>query len=104
MKPGQESATAVMVCLARAYADGNTAVPGFSDPTAKELLPTPAREALEKIRKGEVPRAGRMPYVGLQQRSTMMAIRTVTVDEAVRSANHAQVVILGAGLDGRAWR
>jgi methyltransferase (TIGR00027 family) len=34
----------------------------------------------------------------------MMVARTVAIDEAVRDAGSPQVVILGAGLDGRAWR
>ena len=34
----------------------------------------------------------------------MMVARTVAIDEAVRAAASPQVVILGAGLDGRAWR
>jgi methyltransferase (TIGR00027 family) len=34
----------------------------------------------------------------------MMVARTVAIDDAIRGAPHAQLVILGAGLDGRAWR
>lgn len=34
----------------------------------------------------------------------MMTARTIEIDDAVRSARHPQLVILGAGLDGRAWR
>lgn len=34
----------------------------------------------------------------------MMVARTVAIDAAVRAAASPQVVILGAGLDGRAWR
>lgn len=33
-----------------------------------------------------------------------MAVRTIFIDEAIREASSSQVVILGAGLDGRAWR
>lgn len=33
-----------------------------------------------------------------------MVARTVAIDDAVREAAHPQLVILGAGLDGRAWR
>jgi methyltransferase (TIGR00027 family) len=42
--------------------------------------------------------------VHLTNLATMMAVRTVAIDDAVRSAKSPQVVILGAGLDGRAWR
>ena len=34
----------------------------------------------------------------------MMTARTIEIDDAVRRSAHPQVVILGAGLDGRAWR
>jgi len=34
----------------------------------------------------------------------MMVARTLEIDNAVRRAQTPQVVILGAGLDGRAWR
>src|SRR5207245_167359 len=37
-------------------------------------------------------------------RAQMMAVRTVAIDEEVRAAAAPQVVILGAGFDGRAWR
>lgn len=33
-----------------------------------------------------------------------MAARTVVIDDAVRGAANPQLVLLGAGLDGRAWR
>jgi methyltransferase (TIGR00027 family) len=36
--------------------------------------------------------------------SNMMVARTVEIDDAVRAVSSAQLVILGAGLDGRAWR
>ena len=34
----------------------------------------------------------------------VMVPRTVAIDAAVRTADAPQVVVLGAGLDGRAWR
>ena len=34
----------------------------------------------------------------------MMTARTVEIDESLRGCRTSQVVILGAGLDGRAWR
>jgi methyltransferase (TIGR00027 family) len=106
MKPGRESQTAVMVCAARALAHGRTSVAKFSDPTALALLPEEARAQVEHARAG-VAASGmreRMAREFLAKRSSMMVARTVAVDEAVRSANTPQLVILGAGLDGRAWR
>ena len=46
----------------------------------------------------------RMRRGRLDNWSKMMVARTVAIDEAVRDAASPQVVILGAGLDGRAWR
>jgi methyltransferase (TIGR00027 family) len=40
----------------------------------------------------------------MKARAAMMAVRTSFIDEAVREAAAPQVVILGAGLDGRAFR
>ena len=45
-----------------------------------------------------------MAHAFLDRRAKMMVARTVAIDEAVRAAASPQVVILGAGLDGRAWR
>lgn len=35
---------------------------------------------------------------------SLMIARTVAIDDAIRASAAPQVVILGAGLDGRAWR
>jgi methyltransferase (TIGR00027 family) len=106
MRPGQESKTAVIVCMGRAIAHG--AIPGgrFSDPTAFELLPEDARARVERFRSGVAPKSARerWGHVFLEKRSKMMVARTVAIDDAVRAAGSPQVVILGAGLDGRAWR
>jgi methyltransferase (TIGR00027 family) len=106
MKPGQESRTAVIVCMARAVAHGATPGARFSDPTALALLPEDARERVERFRSGVVPKGfrGRWGHVFLERRAKMMVARTVAIDDAVRAAGSPQVVILGAGLDGRAWR
>jgi methyltransferase (TIGR00027 family) len=40
----------------------------------------------------------------LYRHSKVMVARTITIDDAVRGASSPQLVILGAGLDGRAWR
>jgi methyltransferase (TIGR00027 family) len=106
MKPGQGSRTAVMVCMARAAAHGGVGVGKFSDPTALALLPDAERAEVERMRtepraRGFRARAGRAM---LERRSMMMVVRTVAIDDAVRAAPAPQVVILGAGLDGRAWR
>ena len=106
MKPGHESQTAVMVCAARAAAHGRTDVTAFADPTALELLPEDVRQRVERFRSAVPPRSlrERVRNAFLEKRSKMMVARTVAIDEAIRAAASSQVVILGAGLDGRAWR
>jgi methyltransferase (TIGR00027 family) len=92
--------------MARAVANGTTPVAAFSDPTALALLPEDARDQVERYRSGAPPRnrRERIRRVFLEKRSHMMVARTVAIDDAVRAAASPQVVILGAGLDGRAWR
>ena len=106
MKPGRESQTAVMVAAARAAAHGRTTGVDFDDPTALALLPDDARRRVEEFRAGVVPKdaRGRVARAFLDRRAKMMVARTVAIDEAVRAPGAPQVVILGAGLDGRAWR
>lgn len=92
--------------MARAVANGTTPVAAFSDPTALALLPEGERDQVERYRSGAPPRnrRERIRRVFLEKRSHMMVARTVAIDDAVRAAASPQVVILGAGLDGRAWR
>jgi methyltransferase (TIGR00027 family) len=106
MKPGTESQTAVMTCMGRAAAHGSTSAPRFSDPTALELLPQDARKRVERFRAGIPPKTlrDRFQRSFLEKRSKMMVARTVAIDDVIRAAGAPQLVILGAGLDGRAWR
>jgi len=110
MKPGTASQTAVLVCMARAMAHAmahaTTEVTRFSDPTALALLPDAARARVERFQGGAPPQTARerIERRFLVGRSQMMVARTVAVDDAVRAVSSPQVVILGAGLDGRAWR
>jgi methyltransferase (TIGR00027 family) len=87
-------------------AHGNTDVAKFSDPTALALLPDGARERVERMRSGApaATRRERLERKMLEKRTAMMIARTVAIDEVVRAAASPQVVILGAGYDGRAWR
>jgi len=106
MKPGQASQTAVLVCTARAVAHGTTSIARYSDPTALVLLPPEARETVERYQGGTAPEGARARFAHetLRRRAMMMVARTVYIDDAIREARTEQVVILGAGLDGRAWR
>jgi methyltransferase (TIGR00027 family) len=92
--------------MARAAADGVLAVGRFSDPVAIKLLSDDARARVEQFRSGAKPRNVQegVTHAIMSRRAAMMVARTVAIDDAVRSAGCSQVVILGAGLDGRAWR
>ncbi len=92
--------------MGRAVAHGRTSVARFADPTALALLPDDARARVERVRAG-TPATGlraRVERGYLNRQSKMMVARTVAIDDAVRAAAYPQLVILGAGLDGRAWR
>jgi methyltransferase (TIGR00027 family) len=106
MQPGRASQTAVYVAMGRAAADGKTDVARFSDPTAMALLPDEARHRVERYLTGPPPRTLKEGWArgSLKARAAMMVARTVAVDDAIRAAGAPQLVILGAGLDGRAWR
>jgi methyltransferase (TIGR00027 family) len=98
----------MLVAYMRAVADaGVTHVRDFRDPTARVFLGEKWLERLEKIE--EQLKSGRETMrLGFARVSAdLMALRTTAIDAAVREAvarGTAQVVILGAGLDGRAWR
>ena len=100
------SRTAVLVCQGRAAADGLVVPDRFTDPTALPLLLPDERVAVEWVRAGQVPRQwrARVDYETVRAMADLMVPRTVAIDDAVRAHAAPQVVILGAGLDGRAWR
>jgi methyltransferase (TIGR00027 family) len=106
MKAGKASQTAVMVCMGRAAEHGRSSVARFDDPTALTLLPDAARARVERFRAGSPPSGPgeRWQRRVLDRRAKMMVARTVAIDDAVRAGPSPQLVILGAGLDGRAWR
>lgn len=105
MTARRASSTAVLVCQGRAVADGRLGVGRFSDPVAVRLLDPAEREVVERVRAG---RAEGSPWgmaeEMLRHTGATMVPRTVAVDDAVREHGAAQVVVLGAGLDSRAWR
>jgi methyltransferase (TIGR00027 family) len=92
--------------MGRAAAHGRTRVRAFSDPSALSLLPPDDRVRVERLRAGTPPSnlRERIERSILELRAKMMVARTVAIDDAIRSAAAPQLVILGAGLDGRAWR
>jgi methyltransferase (TIGR00027 family) len=92
--------------MARAAAHGRTTDSRFQDPVAIQLLSDDDRASVERLRNGEAARSTRENIVHetMKRRGEMMVVRTNFVDDVVRDTRAAQVVILGAGLDGRAWR
>lgn len=100
------SATAVLVCQGRATADGRYAVDRFSDPVARMLLDEAERLVVDLVRAGPVPAeaATRMAFEMVRRVGLTMVPRTIAIDDAIRVHGAAQIVILGAGLDARAWR
>ena len=100
------SSTAVLVCQGRATADGRYAVGRFSDPVARELLDAADRELVDQVRADAVPAraADRMAYEMVRRTGLTMVPRTIAIDDAIRDHVAGQLVLLGAGLDARAYR
>jgi methyltransferase (TIGR00027 family) len=100
------SSTAVLVCQGRAAADGRYAVGLFSDPMARGLLDPAEQAVVDRVRAGRGPTSGRERAAHEMVRHTSwgMVPRTVAIDAAIREHAATQVVVLGAGLDTRAWR
>jgi methyltransferase (TIGR00027 family) len=100
------SRTAVLVCQGRAAADGLIAAGRFADPAAVRLLRPQERESVQWVREKAVPRqwGQRVDYETVRASAEVVVPRTVAIDDAVRAHPSPQLVILGAGLDGRAWR
>ena len=105
MRKGQASTTAKIVAYWRMMGDmGMTSVPAFSDPGARKMLSgrawTYAIKRAEKLaREPQNPtRVAMLPFLD------MMMLRTAFIDAVIAEREPAQVVILGAGLDTRAFR
>jgi methyltransferase (TIGR00027 family) len=92
------------VALGRAVADaGLSHVPGFADPTARVFLNDKGKQSLAKIAAAKSGMRREMA----RGMGDLMALRTMAIDAAVRDAmarGARQLVIVGAGYDGRAWR
>jgi len=90
VRPGSPSFTALVVACARAAAD--------VDPIAEQLVPSLLGGALRRV-KGS--RVVRVLSLGLVDH---LLLRTKAIDEVVLRERPPQLVVLGAGLDTRAWR
>jgi methyltransferase (TIGR00027 family) len=101
------SDTAAYVAMGRALAHARRAIPGFDDPFALQLLPDDCRAAVERRIRHEWPRSRREAVLGVVAGATerLMGPRTVEIDDGLRALPPGhQLVILGAGLDSRAYR
>ncbi|MBM4392249.1 MAG: SAM-dependent methyltransferase [Deltaproteobacteria bacterium] len=108
MIPGEPSTTARWVAFARGLGEYESP-PLVADPHAVDLLNAPWSTMLRIA--GRWPRATRLAVATMDTlsrgRSRFMSYRTRVLDDVVRQASAdgiEQVVILGAGLDARAWR
>ncbi|MGX1675427.1 class I SAM-dependent methyltransferase [Streptomyces sp. NPDC055400] len=100
------SRTAVLVCQGRAAADGRAATGRFADPVAGRLLRVAERTPVDEVRASTPPKGwqARTAYESVRACAEVVVPRTVAIDEALRARATGQLVILGAGLDTRAWR
>ncbi|MEZ4226965.1 MAG: SAM-dependent methyltransferase [Polyangiaceae bacterium] len=109
MREGRRSSTSDWVAALRAlYTPGPTGLPSVGDEAARSLLPTPLRLAVSAAHAH--PLVTRATHALLGHASLGLSIgvplRTLVIDDFVReSATHVrQLVIVGAGLDARAYR
>ncbi|MFK4150246.1 class I SAM-dependent methyltransferase [Streptomyces sp. NPDC004065] len=100
------SRTAVLVCQGRAAANGRAAPGRFDDPVAVVLLRVDERGPVDAVRAGTPPAGwrARTVYESVRACAEVVVPRTVAIDAALRARASGQLVILGAGLDTRAWR
>jgi len=108
MRASRPSRTAHFVAHGRALADlGLSHIPGFRDPTARVFLNDRGRKSLAKTEQ-LLQKGGQSARIEMARTmADMIGLRTTAIDNAVRDAIAAgtrQLVILGAGYDGRAWR
>jgi methyltransferase (TIGR00027 family) len=106
LRSGKLSRTAQFIALNRALGTLSPQVPGFSDPLAVHFLPEKIRQRVQAARVSLERNPGKSPYpFWFRGMGVFNQFRTVIFDRAITSAFPLpQLVILGAGLDTRAWR
>ena len=96
------------MALGRALADaGLSHVPDFHDPTARAFLTEKGERSFAKTERAARDGNRGMAVNAARVMADLIALRTTAIDAAVRDAiagGATQLVILGAGYDGRAWR
>src|SRR4051812_38654810 len=104
------SLTALAVSFARAVATVDRGAPGAGlDPVAIRLLPAPARAVVDAVAMTSAvtplpARAVRLLSWGLVDHCELRSLSIDAVARAALRRGTKQLVILGAGLDARAWR
>jgi methyltransferase (TIGR00027 family) len=86
---------------------GLSHVPDFHDPTARVFLSDKGRRSLASTEQAAREGKRSIGFGMARVMADMIALRTAAIDTAVRDAlagGARQLVILGAGYDGRAWR
>ncbi len=106
MRSEKPSRTAQFVAYNRALGNLAPQVPGFSDPLAAEFMPEKWRAKIRRTQAKLSARPAKSPYpFWLRGMGLFNQFRTVVLDRAIAAAGPiAQLVILGAGFDTRAWR
>ncbi len=105
MKKSRGSNTAQFVALNRALGSLAPTVPGFSDPIAEHFLNDRWRKKVSDMRGALAAGRRKSPYpFWFRGMGVFNQFRKVILDEALQqAAPFEQLVVLGAGLDGRAW-
>ncbi|HTP27344.1 MAG TPA: SAM-dependent methyltransferase [Anaeromyxobacteraceae bacterium] len=102
MRRGRASTTAQFIAFNRALGNLSPQVRGFSDETAERFLPPRWAKQVEQART-RLPKSP-SPF-WLKGIVLFNQLRTAVLDRAILAAlPFEQMVILGAGFDGRAWR
>lgn len=100
------SQTAQFVALFRAMGNVAPKIPGYQDQIAEKLIPAIWKPSMAicRLKMKAFPFMSPYPH-WLQLVGVMLQFRTVVLDTALKNQlPFDQLVILGAGLDSRAWR
>src|SRR5262249_7473067 len=96
--------TAASVARAGARADeGLPSVPRFSDPIARQLL-SPSWSLLYRFARRGLGKASPAERARATRKLDVLPLRVLAIDAEIERAGCRQLVILGAGLDTRAYR
>ena len=106
MRSGKPSRTAQFIAYNRALGHLAPQVPGLSDPLAAEFMPENWKRRIRRTQASLAANPKKSPFpFWLRGIGLFNQFRSVVLDRTIASAAPiAQLVILGAGFDTRAWR